>query len=232
MGTQKLSDKTLRSPNIASKNTLVIVDDPDHERSSSSPTERAIISKADFTSCDNIVRSGLSSFRAVGTALRIIKMEKLWKGTTETWTEYCLSISVSRVQANRLIFAAEVAQMICDEAKRKPGLIARVPISEWQLRPLTKAMLDRDQVAAWKLAIELADGENPSEKDVKAAVRQTLGDEPEKKPEKQDKQALLTELVSELYEMLTWRENGHGDVSFILIEAVFRDLKSLINRIV
>ncbi len=131
----------------------------------------------DFVSCDNIVRKGSEYYRHVGQALKAIKIKKLWKKSFSSWTGYCKDRGISTVQANRLIRASAIDQQIRSAAAESPGKVQRLPCSEWQIRPLTKSMSDDDFLKSWILAIKLAGGKAPSQRNVRDAVKQILGDD-------------------------------------------------------
>lgn len=226
MNTQSQSAGSFDHSDIVGSYSLITVEDLDH-----GVDQQASKRELDFAKYDRIVRSGLGSFQIMGAALKSLKAESLWVKTSVNWTAYCASIGISRVQGNRLIFAAKVYRVISEEASKEPGLIARLPVSEWQIRPLSKDMLDRDVLDSWILAIQLADGSNPSEKIVSAAVRQTLGEEPEAKPPKKNNQAILTEMVANLADLVKGRETDRGMVSFHTISLAFEELKSFIKGI-
>ncbi|WP_411825359.1 hypothetical protein [Luteolibacter sp. AS25] len=93
-------------------------------------------------------------------------------------------------------------------------------------------MLDRDRLNAWILAIQLASGSSPSEKIVKAAVRQTLGEEPEAKAPKKNNQAILAEMIANLADLVEGRETDRAMVSFYTISSAFAELKLFIKGVV
>jgi hypothetical protein len=110
--------------------------------------------------------------------LEAIKKESLWKSAADTWTKYCKCVGLTRVHANRLIIAANVYGLIERAMNLDPEKIGLIPKSEWQIRPLTQDMSDEERVRSWNLAILIAKGNDPNDREVKTAVDQILGKEP------------------------------------------------------
>lgn len=119
------------------------------------------------------IEQGMTTFVEVGQALMEIRDSRLYRVEYKTFELYCREKwGMSRVQAHRLIGASEVSQML-PRGNKLP--------TEKQIRPLTKLPPEK-QPEAWAKAVEIADGEQPTARQVEQAVRQTLSaDEPPKR---------------------------------------------------
>ena len=118
------------------------------------------------------IKTGLTTFVEVGEALLEIRYARLYRSDFGTFEEYCKQkwgISASR--ARQLIGASEVSANI--------GSVTRVtlPTTEKQTRPLTQ-LEQEQQPKAWERAVEIAGGEQPTAKQVQAAVDEIVRPQP------------------------------------------------------
>lgn len=108
------------------------------------------------------IQKGVKSFLDVGNALMEVKQEQLWRGEYESFDDYCQRRwNFSQWYAYRLTSAVEVANRL-DNCPKKPK-------QEAQLRPLAKLPKDQ-QAAAWQEAVDEAEGDEPTAKEVAAVV--------------------------------------------------------------
>ena len=116
---------------------------------------------------ERTIEAGMTTFVEVGQALMEIRDSRLYRIEYKTFEAYCQEKwGMDRRQANRLIGSADVAE----------NLGPMGPKNERQARPLTK-LLPEKQPEAWAKAVQIADGEQPTARQVEQAVRQTLSTE-------------------------------------------------------
>jgi DNA repair photolyase len=102
-----------------------------------------------FNQLEKIIEKGISHFVEVGTALMLIKKEKLYRILFSTFEEYCRQRwGFQRDYANKMIRSATVAQNL-------DTVVSKKPTSERQLRPLTH-LKPEQQKKAWKKAVDIA----------------------------------------------------------------------------
>ena len=116
--------------------------------------------------CEAKIKVGISSFYDVGISLVIIRDQKLYRSTHETFESYCQSVwGWGQKRASQIIIAAEVVQSLPDSTncrnESQARELARVPAAE---RP---AVLEKA-------------GKNPTAKAIRAAASNP---EPEQKRE-------------------------------------------------
>jgi hypothetical protein len=122
-----------------------------------------------LTELEAIIKRGLGTFVAVGNALLEIRDSKLYKAEFETFELYCRERwNMSRIHAHRHIEAAKVSANLLPTGNIQPR-------SERQVRPLAK-LKPTQQRKVWKEAVQSADGEQPTAKQVQEAA------EPKRKP--------------------------------------------------
>jgi hypothetical protein len=100
---------------------------------------------------EETIEEGLRTFTAVGTALLIIRDEKLYRGEYKTFEEYCdQKWDIDRSRAYQLIDSAEVVATL-----KMSTVVDILPTNERQTRPL--ALLPSDKrVEAWQEATKKA----------------------------------------------------------------------------
>ena len=102
-----------------------------------------------FFQLEKVIEKGKQGFIEVGTALLIIREEKLFKDTFCTFEEYCNERwGFTKTHANRFIASAKVTENLAPI-----GVIQ--PTSESQIRPITK-LEPEQQAEVWKKAVETA----------------------------------------------------------------------------
>lgn len=111
--------------------------------------ELAIDTEKRFNQLEKIIEKGMAHFVEVGTALMIIRNEKLYKDTFRNFEEYCQERwGFQRNYANKLIASAKVSENLGTTVPLKPT-------SESQTRPLTH-LEPEQQKEVWKKAVETA----------------------------------------------------------------------------
>jgi hypothetical protein len=142
---------------------------------------------------EGVITKGLNSFIEVGEALLEIRDSRLYRIEHGTFEEYCRDKwKMSRRQANRLVGGATVVNNlgpIGPKTEKFMDVLARAgihhnndatwpsPKTEGQVRPLTRLPANQ-QPEAWAKALEAADGNQPTAKQVEAAVVELLAPSP------------------------------------------------------
>jgi hypothetical protein len=117
----------------------------------------------DLVRLEKVIDGGLQTYVEVGFALAEIRDRRLYRIEHKTFEAYCRDKwNFSRVHAHRLITASAVSEMLPTGNK---------PTSERQARPLAKLPAEA-RPQAWRRAVELADGGQPTTTDVVAAVEE------------------------------------------------------------
>lgn len=104
---------------------------------------------------EQIIAAGLKTFYSVGQALVEIRNYRngILIASYGTFENYCLKKwGIRRAHAHRLMDATTTVTEIKNATRGKVAL----PVSERQLRPLTKLSSAKSKAAAWKEAIDLA----------------------------------------------------------------------------
>jgi phage N-6-adenine-methyltransferase len=115
------------------------------------------------------IKRGLDTFVEVGEALLEIRDSRLYRIEHATFEDYCREKwGMSRSRAHRLIEAATATENVAHGQQTEI-----LPTTERQARPLTK-LLPEEQPAAWAKAVELADGKQPTAKQVEAVVLEVM----------------------------------------------------------
>jgi hypothetical protein len=141
--------------------------------------------------CEAVVQESLKSsaknFAEAGRCMWEIKTLELYKqnrvyGEGCTWDRYCKKRwRISKSYADKFIASAEVIHNLTNGDNSSPFLL--LPKSESVVRPLTD-LEPVQQREAWREAVELADGEDPTTKNVQAAVDKLFKSPPKpKEPE-------------------------------------------------
>lgn len=136
-----------------------------------------------FFQLEKIIEKGKLSFIEVGTALLIIREEKLYKDTFRTFEEYCQERwGFQRNYANRLIASAKVVENLVPIGTKKPT-------SESQVRPLTH-LKPEQQKQAWEKAIETTPEGKITAKHIEKIVDEMEGNESDEPEEIEDTPAV------------------------------------------
>jgi protein gp37 len=174
--------------------------------------------KAEFKRQHKIVETGVKAFWQVGQALAVIKTRDLWRaGGHKSWDAYCSSVAgMSRGHAHRLMGAAGFLEIV----KTSPrGDV--LPIMEAQVRPLLRLPEPEQQVAAWGMAVERAEGSQPTATQVREVVTEIMHPDGEvTKPSSRGQRR--GELVLKLKEAVTKRQ------SWEQVEKLLAELETLI----
>lgn len=122
---------------------------------------------------ESIIKKEIDGFIRVGEALAEIRDSKLYRVEYDTFEAYCREQwQMSRTFAFNTIEASKVANVLnCEHSELKPK-------AESQVRPLTKIPADK-QPEAWTRAVEIADGKQPTAKQVEQAVSEMVRPIPE-----------------------------------------------------
>lgn len=131
-----------------------------------------VLSQEEETRRQELEKIVESSFVEAGRALRQLRDEKLYRGTHQTFEQYCKERFgyLTRRQPYRIIEASVVVENLVQKCDQIGHIISPVfPANEAQVRPLTK--LDPDsQWEAWQQAVKEADGKVPPSRIVKSVV--------------------------------------------------------------
>jgi hypothetical protein len=124
---------------------------------------------------ERTIETGMTTFVEVGNALMEIRDSKLYRVEYKTFEAYCREKwGMSRRVAYFQIEGARAVKNV-----NKCSQIA--PQNEAQARPLTKIPAAK-QPEVWAKAVEIADGNQPTARQVEQAVRETLStDNPTKR---------------------------------------------------
>jgi len=107
-----------------------------------------------FNQLEKIIEKGISHFVEVGTALMVIKQEKLYKLVFSTFKEYCQQRwGFNSSRARQLIASAKIN-------KNLKSVTMVTPTRERQTRPLTY-LEPEQQKEVWDKAVKTAPQEDP-----------------------------------------------------------------------
>jgi hypothetical protein len=122
---------------------------------------------------EEVIDEGLAIFVRVGRALQEIRDRRLYRESHSSFDDYCRQrFGLGRHWAYRQMRGAEVTALLEDVDSCQQT--ERLPANEAQARPLTG--VDPDEARrAWSLAIEMAEGSQPTSNEVRAAVRRITG---------------------------------------------------------
>lgn len=128
-----------------------------------------------LASCEQRIERGLKTFIDVGQALAEIRDSRLYKGTHDTFEDYCRDRwGFSRQRAQQFTAAAELATTMVDTGLPEPT-------NERQTRALA-AVPEPERAEVWREANERTDGK-PTAKIVREiAEERATPAEPERKP--------------------------------------------------
>lgn len=130
-------------------------------------TELTTTEQSEFERCEQTIDHLRQAFTDAGAALATIREQRLYREKHPTFEDYCQQRwGFSRVQAHRLIQAAEVASHLLPI-----GNIVGLPENESQVRPLTQLETPEEQQDAWQEAVERSGG-NPTGKIVQQVVQE------------------------------------------------------------
>ncbi|EIP99474.1 hypothetical protein OpiT1DRAFT_03992 [Opitutaceae bacterium TAV1] len=134
--------------------------------------------------CKKAVQAAMNNLMEAAPLLREVKEKRLYREGYASFEEFCRAeFSMDRTHAYRLIAAANVVEAI-DEARSKArygqpdtgedvalgDTVLPLPTNERQARPLAQ-LPAADQPKAWKKAVNMAGGKQPTGKQVAAAVK-------------------------------------------------------------
>ena len=123
-----------------------------------------------FRKCETIIRKGVKTFVEVGTALKRIHEEQLYREAYSTFDAYCKDRwDMSRAHAYRLIESAKVVEDVSETGS--------APERESQARPLTKLRNVQARKEAWKNAQDSSSSGKVTAKDVEASVERVQKEE-------------------------------------------------------
>lgn len=138
--------------------------------------------QAELARLCKVVDEGLSSFLAVGTALKQISEGRLYRATHETFEEFVKQRwNIQKAHAYRMMDAAEVSEDLSPNGRRFP--IVNEIKTERQLREL-KALDAESMPEALEKITEVCkeSGKKPTAKVIESVVREMLGKPEAKAP--------------------------------------------------
>lgn len=119
-----------------------------------------------LTELEEVIEKGIGTFIKVGEALAEIRDKRLYRTEHATFEDYCrIEWEMAASRARQFIAAAEVSKNIESVTN------GNSPKSERQIRPLA-ALPASAQPEAWTKAVESANGEQPTAKQVAEAVEE------------------------------------------------------------
>ena len=132
-----------------------------------------------------IIEKNCKSLFALGEALQVIRDERLYRDSFDTFQEYChAKWAFSRTWAHFQITAATTRATLLTVVN-KDGLPE--PTNERQLRPLSK-LKPEAKAAAWRLACQIAGDSEINHSHVERAVAEIKGEAPGSKSNKRRKE--------------------------------------------
>ena len=144
--------------------------------------------------CEAVIERGMQTVFEVGAALKQIRDNTLYDkkyGQGATFETYCKDRwGFTRMRASQLIAAREVVENV------NQGLQI-APATERQVRPLSKLDDPGQQAEAWAHAVEDAGGEQPTAKQVAAAVKAITVEATEEEPDEDAEITAEPETVDE-----------------------------------
>lgn len=148
--------------------------------------------------CEEIIETGrqsgrkhLDAIRAMANALEIIKTKTLFRRDGSSFHDYCQKrFGFGHNYARRLMRYADAIENLASGSNAVNLLFQ--PRSEYQIRALSK-LNQEGQKLAWEVAIEAADGDEPTLKDVKAAVEAFKAEYPARPA---DKTIAMSKIIS------------------------------------
>lgn len=120
-----------------------------------------------YLECNAVIEHGLQTFFDVGTALMVVRNDRLYREEYGTFEDYCQQKwGWTRQRANQLIASADVVANLAEMTT-----IVVKPTTESQARALTKLKPEK-QRAVWKDVVETAPKGKVTAKHVQAVVEQ------------------------------------------------------------
>ena len=160
-------------------------------------------SESEFQRLDKIVREGIKNFISAGKALVEIKDNELWKESFQNWPAYCRSIKgLGRSDAYRYIKAGKIVIELANQSPIGDKSSIPMPTAPAQLRPLGLLKDASQWYPAWSKAVSMADGDVPTEEQVKAVVNEIRYPDGPPKSQVTPKQRRI-ELINDLTNALT-----------------------------
>lgn len=128
-------------------------------------TELTTTEHQKYLECNATIEHGLQTFFDVGTALMIVRSDRLYREEYGTFEDYCQEKwGWTRQRANQLIASADVVANLAEMTT-----IVVKPATESQVRELVKLEPDK-QRAAWKDVVDTAPKGKITAKHVKEVV--------------------------------------------------------------
>ena len=120
-----------------------------------------------YLECNAVIEHGLQTFFDVGTALMVVRNDRLYREEYGTFEDYCQQKwGWTRQRANQLIASADVVANLAEMTT-----IVVKPTTESQARALTKLEPEK-QRTVWKDVVETAPKGKVTAKHVQAVVEQ------------------------------------------------------------
>ena len=125
-----------------------------------------------YLECNAVIEHGLQTFFDVGTALMVVRNDRLYREEYGTFEDYCQQKwGWTRQHANRLISSAEVVTNLSPMGDILEPMGSILPTTERQARELARVEPAK-QRAVWKDVVETAPKGKVTAKHVQAVVEQ------------------------------------------------------------
>jgi hypothetical protein len=127
-----------------------------------------------LSDAEGIIERGFTTFVEVGSALAVIREQRLYRATHETFDLYCRERwGWTKRRASQLITSAAVVLGLAET-----GTVVPKPTNEWQARALGKVAPGK-RIEVWQQAVDASPNGKPTSKDVERAARPDEPEEPE-----------------------------------------------------
>lgn len=177
-----------------------------------------------LTNLEKIVNSGIRSFISAGLALAVIRDERLFRKSHETFADYCHERwQLDASYAHRLICASKLHSLLSPIGTVKPT-------SESQIRPLTKLSVEQAK-QAWQQAVVAAGNQPPTANQVKLAVSQLKGVSAPKTAKKPQASGSLKKFVAKATKIIAQIQDAIQNESPNEALTGLNDLKKLLENL-
>lgn len=125
--------------------------------------------------CETVIERGLRTFMEVGSALAVIRNERLYRAQHATFEDYCRQRwDMGRNYVNKLVTASEIVTSLGTTVPKQ-----HLPANEAQVRPLSKLKDPEQQRQAWERALERAPDGKITGDHVEHIVNELLAQQPQ-----------------------------------------------------
>jgi|GEM_PF-2853339 len=124
--------------------------------------------------CETVIERGLRTFMEVGSALAVIRNERLYRAEYATFEDYCRRRwDMGRNYVNKLVTAGEIVTSLGTTVPKQ-----HLPANEAQVRPLSKLKDPEQQRQAWERAVARAPDGKITGDHVEHIVNEMLAQQP------------------------------------------------------